>query len=30
VWKVSRETFCQFMQMAGVECPPPKSDVDEE
>jgi hypothetical protein len=22
VWKVARETFCEFMQMAGVECPP--------
>jgi hypothetical protein len=21
-WKVARETFCEFMQMAGVECPP--------
>jgi hypothetical protein len=21
-WKVARDTFCQFMQMAGVECPP--------
>jgi hypothetical protein len=22
VWKVARETFCEFMQFAGVECPP--------
>ena len=22
VWKVARETFCEFMQVAGVECPP--------
>jgi hypothetical protein len=22
-WKVARETFCEFMQMAGVQCPPP-------
>jgi hypothetical protein len=22
VWKVARETFCEFMQMAGVGCPP--------
>jgi hypothetical protein len=21
-WKVARETFCEFMQMAGVQCPP--------
>lgn len=21
-WKVARETFCEFMQFAGVECPP--------
>jgi hypothetical protein len=21
-WKVARETFCMFMQLAGVECPP--------
>ena len=21
VWKVARETFCEFMQMAGVQCP---------
>jgi hypothetical protein len=21
-WKVAREVFCEFMQMAGVECPP--------
>lgn len=24
-WKVARETFCEFMQMAGVQCPPPPS-----
>ena len=22
VWKVDRDTFCQMMQMAGVQCPP--------
>ncbi len=22
IWKVARETFCQIMQVAGVECPP--------
>jgi hypothetical protein len=22
VWKVARETFCEFMQFAGVQCPP--------
>jgi hypothetical protein len=22
-WRVARETFCEFMQMAGVQCPPP-------
>jgi hypothetical protein len=21
-WKVARETFCEFMMMAGVQCPP--------
>jgi hypothetical protein len=21
-WKVAREAFCEFMQFAGVECPP--------
>ncbi len=22
-WKVARETFCEFMGFAGVQCPPP-------
>ena len=22
VWKVARETFCQFMQAIGIVCPP--------
>jgi hypothetical protein len=22
IWMVARETFCEFMQMAGVQCPP--------
>jgi hypothetical protein len=26
VWKVARETFCEFMQMAGVTCPPRGKD----
>jgi hypothetical protein len=21
-WKVTRDTFCEFMAMAGVQCPP--------
>jgi hypothetical protein len=25
-WRVARETFCEFMQMAGVQCPPPPEE----
>jgi hypothetical protein len=27
-WQMSRETFCQVMRMAGVQCPPPEPPGD--